>query len=85
MTFLLCSSWSSAFGSDQAKGWRVHGSNPGFLSSPNRQDRLWDLTCLLLNEFWGFFPELMQPEHVFDHGDLVPRLRLNGALPLLPY
>lgn len=38
MTFLLRSSWSSSFGSDQATGWTVHDSNPGFLSSPNRQE-----------------------------------------------
>ena len=89
MKILLCSSWGSSFGSDQTTSWTVHDSNPGrdsrYLSSPKRPDRPWNIAYLLLKGFWGSSLEVMQPERVFDRGDLVPSLRLNGALPLFPY
>jgi hypothetical protein len=48
--------------------WRVEGSHPGrsrkFVCSPERQDRFWGSSSLLLNRYRGFFFGAKRPGHV---------------------
>jgi hypothetical protein len=70
-----------------AKFWTFRDSNPGrckrFIFSQKYQHRLWDPSSLLFNGYPGSFPVVTLPGRG-THVHLVPRLRMNGAVPPLP-
>jgi len=53
---------------------------------PKRPERLWGPTSLLFNEYRGYFPGGQSGRRVTltIHLQLFPRLRMSGAVPLLP-
>jgi len=58
----------------------------GFLSSPKHPDWLRDPSSLLDNWYHGLFHRgySNQGMKLTTHFSLIPRLRLSGAIPLLP-
>ena len=51
---------------------------------PKHPDRFWGLPNLPFSEYWDYTPGMKRPERVVNHSHLVPRLRVSGAVPVLP-
>jgi hypothetical protein len=72
----------------RSRAGRCQGSNLGtvkrFFSSPEHPDRLWGPPSLLFNGYRGYFPKIKRPWRDVDHSRLAPKLRISGAIPLLP-
>jgi hypothetical protein len=55
-----------------------------FFSSPKRSNRYWAPLGLIFNSNPSSFPSPERPELEFDYSPPVLRLRISGAVPLLP-
>jgi hypothetical protein len=55
-----------------------------FLPSAKRHDCLWSPPSLPFTGYRVSFPRVKQPGRATDHVNLVPRLRISGAIPHLP-
>jgi hypothetical protein len=65
-------------------GWTIWGTNPKVVCAQKARDWLWDSAILLLfSGYRGYFPGLNRPGRTLSP-NLVPRLRMGGAVPLLP-
>ena len=71
--------------SDYVIGWTVRTSSPGgskrIFSSQKRPDRLWGTRVA---GYQGSFSGVNWPGRDVAHSHLAPRLRMSGAIPLLP-
>jgi len=61
------------------------GGGRSFCFLLTNPDQPWGPLCLLYNEYGGYFLGVKWFSHEVDHSPhLAPRLRMNGAIPLLP-
>jgi hypothetical protein len=69
---------------DGRSGVQTPAGGNTFISPPKRPDLLWGPPRLLYNGHWRSFPDLERPMGKVNRLHLLPRLRMSGAMPLLP-
>jgi hypothetical protein len=67
-------------------GGSIPGGSKSFISSPKRPDRIRRPPSLLFSGYRRFILGVKRPGHkLTTYLHIVPRLRMSGAIPLLPY